>query len=108
MASSFLLGLNYAWPFWQALQIAGELNGGLNRTNLMLAVRSLDMTNPNLIPGIKFNMNGNKDSYPIEGSEIAKYDSAQQAWIQQGDIIETSGKSSNCAWDQATSSCKSP
>ena len=107
-SSSFLLGLNYSWPFWQALQIAGELDGGLNRTNLMLAVRSLDMTNPNLIPGIGFNMNGNKDSYPIEGSEIARYDSAQQTWVQQGDIVEMSGKSSNCAWDQATSSCKSP
>ena len=24
-SGSFLLGLNYSWPFWQALQIAGEL-----------------------------------------------------------------------------------
>jgi hypothetical protein len=58
--------------------------------------------------GIKFNMNGNQDSYPIEGSEIARYDTAQQAWIQQGDIVEMSGKSSNCAWDQASSSCRTP
>ena len=53
-------------------------------------------------------MNGNQDSYPIEGSEIARYDTAQQAWIQQGDIVEMSGKSSNCAWDQASSSCRTP
>jgi hypothetical protein len=104
-SASFLLGFNYGWPFWQSLLIADQLDGGLNRTNLMLAARSIDMTNPNLISGIGFNMNGNKDSYPIEGSEIARYDSAQQTWIQQGDIVELSGKSSNCAWNQATASC---
>jgi hypothetical protein len=66
----------------------------------------MEMTNPNLLPGIKFNMNGNKDSYPIEGSEIARYDFQQQTWIKQGDVVELSGKSSNCAWDQAAGSCK--
>jgi hypothetical protein len=105
-SGSFFLGFNYGWPFWQAAQIAGDLDGGLNRTNLILAIRSMEMTNPNLISGIKFNLNGNKDAYPIEGSEIARYDSAQQAWIQQGAIVELSGKSSNCAWDQAAGGCK--
>ena len=41
-----------------------------------------------------------------EGSDISKYDSAKQQWIQQGDVIDVSGKSKNCAFDQATSTCK--
>ena len=69
-------------------------------------MRSMEMTNPNLIKGIKFNMNGNADAYPIEGSEFAKYDYTKQTWIQQGDIVELSGKSSNCAWDQSAGSCR--
>ena len=44
----------------------------------------MDMTHPMLLDGIKFNMSGNGDAYFIEGSEISKYDSAQQQWIQQG------------------------
>ncbi len=54
----------------------------------------------------KFNLNGNKDAYWIEGSDLSQYDSAKQTWIQEGDIIELSGKSSNCAWDQQAGVCK--
>ncbi len=105
-SSSLGLGMNYGWPFWQTVQIAGALDGGLTRANLILAARSLDMTNPNLIEGIKFNTNGAKDAYPIEGSEFAKFDYVAQTWVQQGAIVETSGKSSNCAWDQSVGLCK--
>ena len=51
-------------------------------------------------------MNGNADAYFVEGSDICQYDSAKQTWIQQGDIIELSGKSKNCVWDAAISNCK--
>ena len=46
------------------------------------------------------------DGYPIEGSEFAKYDFKLQTWVQQGDIVELSGKSANCAWDQSIGNCK--
>jgi len=105
-SSSFGLGFNYGWPFWQAVQIASQLEGGLSRSNLILAMRSMEMTNPNLLDGIAFNMNGALDAYPIEGSEFAQYDSTKQAWIQVGDIVELSGKSSNCAWDQSIGNCR--
>jgi branched-chain amino acid transport system substrate-binding protein len=105
-SSSFSSGFFYAIPIVQALQIAGSLPGGLTRSNYILAVRSIDLTNPMLLPGIKYNMNGNADAYPVEGSEIAQYDSSKQQWIQQGPIVELSGKSKNCAWDPSTSTCK--
>ncbi len=104
-SGSFGSGFLFGFPMVQALQIAGELDGGLNRTNFMVALRSLDMTQPMLLPGIQFNLNGNADAYFIEGSDIGKYDAAKQQWIQQGDIIELSGASQNCSWNQASGTC---
>ena len=99
-------GISFAWSWSQAIAIAGQLDGGLTRANLATAMRAMEMTHPAYLGGIKFNLNGNKDAYWIEGSDISKYDSAKQSWIQQGDIIELSGKSKNCFWDQAAGLCK--
>ena len=104
-SASFGTGFFYSMPIIQALEIAGKLPGGLTRSNFVLARRTMEFTHPTLLPGIKYNMSGNSDAYNVEGSEIAKYDSAQQQWIQQGPIVELSGKSKNCAWDQTTSTC---
>ncbi len=65
----------------------------------------MDMTAPFLLKGIKYNMNGNKDAYFTEGSEFSKYDGAKQVWLQQGALIEQSGESPNCAWDQQKGAC---
>ncbi|MEZ5406435.1 MAG: ABC transporter substrate-binding protein [Acidimicrobiales bacterium] len=100
-------GFGFAWPLEQSLRLAAELPGGLSRPNFMLAARVLDMTDPNLLPGIRFNMSGNDDAYPTEGSEFGVYDSSKQSWVTQTDlgIIELSGKSKPCAWDQSVNSC---
>jgi branched-chain amino acid transport system substrate-binding protein len=105
-SGSFGSGFLFAFPFMQALQIAGELPGGLTRSNFILALRTFDMTNPLLLPGIRYNMNGNSDAYLTEGSDISRYDSAKQEWVQQGDIVELSGKSKPCAFDQAAGVCR--
>ncbi|MPY91487.1 MAG: ABC transporter substrate-binding protein [Acidimicrobiia bacterium] len=104
-SGSFGSGFSFGWTMVQALQIAGELEGGLTRTNLILALRSMDMTHPLLLPGVAMNMNGNTDAYFIEGSDIGQYDSETQSWAQQGEIIELSGKSTNCTFDQAAGVC---
>jgi hypothetical protein len=90
----------------QALQVAGQFEGGLNRTNLILAIRALDMTPPLLRPGITWNMDGNKDAYFTEGSDISKYDSAAQSWVPQGEVINLAGKSGLCPFDQAAGVCR--
>jgi len=51
-------------------------------------------------------MSGNKDPYFVEGGIYQKYDSTKQAWDDQGSVIELSGKSKPCTWDQATGNCK--
>jgi branched-chain amino acid transport system substrate-binding protein len=105
LSSQFGNGFYHGWVWSQALQIAGELEGGLTRTNLILALRAFEGTSPVHLEGIKINMNGNKDGYLLEGSDLSKYDAAKQTWVVQGDIIELSGKTANCAWDQSANAC---
>jgi branched-chain amino acid transport system substrate-binding protein len=105
-SGSFGSGFLFAFPFIQALQIADQLPGGLTRSSFLLALRTFDMSNPMLLPGVKYNMNGSADAYLTEGSDISKYDSAKQEWVQQGDVVELSGKSRNCAFDQSAGVCK--
>lgn len=88
----------YAWAHIQSLQIAAELPGGLTRTNLMLAIRSLDMTHPALLEGMSFAADGNADAYFVEGSDISQFDYDNQSWIIQGGVIDLNGQSDNCAW----------
>ena len=51
-------------------------------------------------------MNGNADAYLLEGSDLSICDSAKQKWMLQGDVIELSGKSKNCAWDTTARACR--
>ena len=104
-SSSLGAGFSYAWPFVQSVLIAQELDGGLTRANLIVAHRALDMTPPTHDWGIRTFMNGNKDAFLNEGGNFAKFDSAKQQWVPEGQIYDLNGKSSNCAWDQSVSAC---
>jgi ABC-type branched-subunit amino acid transport system substrate-binding protein len=99
-------GLAFGWSRAQTYMVAGALDGGLTRANYLTALHAMDMTPAAYFTGIKANLNGNTDGYWIEGSEIARYDSTAQQFIQQGSIIDLSGKSKTCAWNQATSTCE--
>jgi ABC-type branched-subunit amino acid transport system substrate-binding protein len=101
-------GFAFGWPMVQALLIAAELPGGMSRPNFMIAARMLDMTNPNLLEGVKYNMRAGLDPYPTEGSEFSVFDGTGQTWVKDEKlgIIELSGESKPCAWDQSTSTCK--
>ncbi|MCC6438528.1 MAG: ABC transporter substrate-binding protein [Acidimicrobiales bacterium] len=104
-SGNFGNGFLFGFPFVQAMKIAGDMDGGLTRSNFIVALRTLDMTAPGLLEGIRYNMNGNADAYLTEGSDISQYDSAKQTWIQQGPIVELSGKSKPCAFDRAANAC---
>ena len=88
----------FGWPAVQALQIAAELDGGLTRTNYMIAVRSLRMDHPALLEGIAFGQNGSDDAYLVEGSDLSQFDFATQSWVIEGGVIDLDGQSANCAW----------
>ena len=106
-ASSLLSGgISLGWSMSQVFMIAGQLAGGLTRSNLILAQRSIDMTHPMFQPGVKFHMDGNKDAYFIEAGGFQQWDSAKQSWVLKSSIVDLDGQSTSCAWDTATSSCK--
>lgn len=103
-SSSFNPGYFYMWPWMQALLIAGELDGGLTRTNFNLAFRAMDMTHPHLYPGVRFNMNGMKDGFFVEGSDISVWEDANQAW-RVISVVDVSGKTPLCQWDESLARC---
>jgi ABC-type branched-subunit amino acid transport system substrate-binding protein len=105
-SSFYGAGLAFGWSRAQVLQVAGALDGGLTRANYVTALRSMDMTPAAYLPGIRANMSGNRDAYWIEGSEIGKYDVATQQFVVQGPVIDLSGKSQICAWNQSSSTCE--
>jgi hypothetical protein len=98
-------GFVFGWPMVEALKIASQLDGGLTRANFIVTLRAMELPHPMLLDGVKFNMRGNADAYFIEGSEFARYDAAKQGWVTQGDVIELSGKSAPCVFDQSAQVC---
>ncbi|MPY91863.1 MAG: ABC transporter substrate-binding protein [Acidimicrobiia bacterium] len=105
VSQSYNLGLYYGWTLAQGLQIAGQLDGGLTRSNLILALRSIDMTNPMLVGGLKVKMDGNADAFMLEGSDISYWSTDEQAWVQDS-IVELDVQTPNCAWDQSEARCR--
>lgn len=89
----------YGWANVEALRIAAELEGGITRSNLMLAIRSLNLVHPMFFDGISFAMNGAADGYPIEGSEVSRFDASTQSWRQVGPVIDLNGQSPSCEWN---------
>ena len=98
-------GLRDGWMLAQVLQVAGDLPGGLTRANFVLAARTMEMTNPMLLEGMRFNMNGNKDAYLYESAVFQQWSTAEQVWKNQGEPLDLSGKSKNCAWSTSTQAC---
>ena len=103
---NFSSGINYGFPVVQALAIAGQLDGGLTRSNFMLALRAIDMTPPMLIKGIRLHMDGLNDAYIVEAGQFMKWNAAKQSYEVQGSLIDLDGKQKLCAWSQATSTCQ--
>jgi len=88
----------FGWPAVQALQIAAELDGGLSRTNYMIALRSMRMDHPALLEGIAFGQDGLNDAYLVEGSDLSQFDFENQSWVINGGVIDLDGESANCPW----------
>ncbi|MEZ5233715.1 MAG: ABC transporter substrate-binding protein [Acidimicrobiales bacterium] len=106
LSSSFSAGFYLGWPIIEMLRIASQLDGGLTRANYLLAMRTMDMTSPFLLPGVRMQTSGNTDAFVIEGSEIGRFSAEKQTWIQEGDIIDLGGDTAPCAWDQSIANCK--
>jgi len=103
--SAFATGFGqFGWPAVQALQIAAELDGGLSRTNYMIALRALRMDHPGLLEGIAFGQNGSEDAYLVEGSDLSQFDFENQSWRVER-VVDLDGQSPNCEFDASEKSC---
>lgn len=103
-----MLGNGYFWgvPYTEALRIANELPGGLSRSNLILAVRNLDVWHPMLLDGITVSLDGANDAYLVEGSDFSQFDAVNQTWVVVGDVVDVNGASLNCAYDKDAAKCR--
>ena len=104
--SLYATGYMFGYPYGEALRIAADLPGGLNRTNFILAVRSLSIYHPMILDGIITQFNGNTDAYFAEGSDFSQFDATQQTWNQVGTVVDVDGQTPNCAWDKHDGVCR--
>ncbi len=84
----------------ETMRIAAELEGGLTRSNFLLAQRSLNIDHPLFLDGISFAVDGAADAFFIEGSEFSEYNAAEESWTQLGDVVDLNGSSPNCSWSE--------
>ena len=102
--SQFGNGWIFGWSNTEALKRANELPGGLTRTNLVLAARTVDTEHPGLIDGITYRTDGAVDGYPIEGTVFHQYELEDGAEIGThvpiGEPLDLNGESPNCAWGE--------
>ena len=99
-------GYWYAYPYVEALRIAARLPGDLTRSNFILAVRSLDISHPLVVDGVKFRVNGNDDAHFIEGARFHQFDAEARALEPVGPAIDIDGQTPNCSWNRTTSRCR--
>lgn len=86
------------WTLHQILEVAANLDGGLTRTNLLIAQWGLrDMTNPYLLNGIEFGTYGPLSPGFVEGSAVNRFDATAQVWVLE-DTVDLSGSIPPCSW----------
>ena len=71
--TTYFTGYVFAWYTVEILNLANQLEGGLNRSNILIANRSLDSQFPGLLPPLRGRLEGLKDAYLSEGGRIAQY-----------------------------------
>ena len=104
--TAYETGYAFAYPYVEALRIANELPGGLTRSNFILAVRSLDISHPMYVDGIRFRLNGRADAYFVEGAQFSQYNADDDVWRIVGPAVDVDGQTPNCAWNPAVHGCR--
>jgi branched-chain amino acid transport system substrate-binding protein len=76
----------YGWTAASTMIEALKAMKEPTRDALMEAVRNMDVEIPMLLPGVKVTTSGNDDGYPIQATQIMKFNG--ENWELQGDVIE--------------------
>ena len=70
---SFYTGVIFGHTVEKMFRKAAEMDGGLNRINLMRAVWNSDITNPLGLEGSQYVTDGVNDAFLVEASQFARY-----------------------------------
>jgi branched-chain amino acid transport system substrate-binding protein len=76
----------YGWAVANTMVRALEGMEEPTREALMDSVRNMEEEIPILLPGIKVQMDGEKDTYPIEAMQIMRFEG--ENWKLQGEVIQ--------------------
>jgi branched-chain amino acid transport system substrate-binding protein len=76
----------YGWTAASTMIEALKAMKEPTREALMEAVRNMDVEIPMLLPGVKVTTSGTDDGYPIQATQIMKFNG--ENWELQGDVIE--------------------
>jgi ABC-type branched-subunit amino acid transport system substrate-binding protein len=88
----FWIGYANADLLLQALKSAAQLPGGLSRTNLLLALWSMQTTHP-AVPGLKVHANGPADPVLVEGGVLSRLSGGVLVPIG---VVDVDGRSPRC------------
>lgn len=99
-------GVNYLFPVLQSMIIASELPGGINRANVLVAYRSMQMDSPMLRWGMPLHMDGNKDAFIAEAARFSKWDAKKQTYENVSDLFLLDGKTKTCHWNLSKAVCE--
>jgi branched-chain amino acid transport system substrate-binding protein len=85
----------YGWTMGQLLEATLNQAPSLDRKTVMETAYSLqDLDLPLLRTPIVVNTAGAADPFPIESLYVIKYDSATGRWVEQGEVIDLEGRTS--------------
>ena len=76
----------YGWTVASTMIEALKTMKEPTRDALMETVRNMDIEIPMLLPGVKVTTSGNDDGFPIQATQIMKFNG--ENWELQGDVIE--------------------
>ena len=97
-------GISNAYPLVENLKVADALPGGLTRTNMMLAVRTMRLQHPLLLDGIAFELNGVADGHTIEGGQFVQYtiaEGADEGSLEPiGEVFDVNGTTPPCEFGE--------
>ena len=97
-------GIANAYPLVENLRVADALPGGLTRTNMMLAVRTMRLEHPLLLEGIAFELNGVADGHTIEGGQFVQYtvaEGADEGSLEPiGNVFDVNGTTPPCEFGE--------
>jgi branched-chain amino acid transport system substrate-binding protein len=94
--TTYATGWLFAIYMTEILKQAATYQGGLDRGNIALAARNINMKNPLVFDDVKQQTAGPKDAYLIEGGRMAKYTVTDPktlgSFVADGPLIDHNGQ----------------